>query len=158
MKLILDDEVTIQEFLSFQQHRELFNKFMTDFNEFVSRQKTHSQKVSEALHKKIEEEEKKLANMESELSNLKSDIEADKITSPVENKVVDENPFIDTAPRWSEAHEKSIIACASPNTPESHRTYAYLKKILPHKFSDSSIRAKLNRMGYVVKKGIVCKK
>ena len=158
MKLILDDEDTIQEFLSFQQHRELFNKFMTDFNEFVSKHKTHAQKVSEALHRKIETEEKRVANMESELSNLKSDIEADKITSPVENKIVDENPFIDTTPKWSKSHEKSIIACASPNTPESHRTYTYLKKILPHKFSDGAIRAKLKRMGYVVKKGVICKK
>ncbi len=83
----------------------------------------------------------------------------DKITSE-EVKKECSNPFRKEKRKyykWTREDFKVLEYCTNPKTALSHRTLAYLKKKLPQEVSYASIRSKLNRLGFKIEQGVICK-
>ena len=154
MELKITDEAQITEFFEFLKNRDLFNKFMKDFNSFVSKEKLHIQNVKANLDAKIKAEEERLAGLEEQLK--KADIESEKLKSEEIVATPSNNPFVASQSKWNKTFESVLLMASDENTPDSHRTLGYIKKVLPHEFSEAQIRSKLNRMGLKVEKGIIC--
>jgi len=57
-----ENEEELNNFIEYINHKELFRKFMKDFNEFVKKEQTHAKNVNEALKAKIKKEEEELQN------------------------------------------------------------------------------------------------
>ena len=72
MKLQVDfeNETEVSEFMEYITYKELFRKFMSDFNEFVKKEQTHAKNVNNALKAKIEAEKEKLNAMEEQIKNI----------------------------------------------------------------------------------------
>ena len=102
-----------------------------------------------------QEEDKKYKS-----STLVEDITSE-VLKPTEVKKDTTNPFIEKGVKghyWTESELKSIAYCADESTPKSKRSLEYLMRILPKEFTEASIRSKLRRLGYAVKKGLICHK
>lgn len=70
-----ENEEELNDFIEYINHKELFRKFMKDFNEFVKKEQTHAKNVNNALKVKIKEEEEKLKNMEKQLKTIEEEQE-----------------------------------------------------------------------------------
>nr|DAD71093.1 MAG TPA: hypothetical protein [Podoviridae sp. ctiuS14] len=102
-----------------------------------------------------QEEDKKYKS-----STLIDDI-ASEVLKPTEVKRTTTNPFTVEEVRtryWGESELKSVAYCADEFTPKSKRTLEYLLRILPKEYTEASVRSKLRRLGYVVRKGVICQK
>lgn len=102
-----------------------------------------------------QEEDKKYKS-----STLIDDI-ASEVLKPTEVKRTTTNPFTVEEVRtryWGESELKSIAYCADESTPKSKRTLEYLLRILPKEYTEASVRSKLRRLGYAVRKGVICQK
>lgn len=102
-----------------------------------------------------QEEDKKYKS-----STLIDDI-ASEVLKPTQVKKDTTNPFAVEEVKiryWSESELKSIAYCADEATPKSKRSLEYLMRILPKEFTEASVRSKLRRLGYAVRKGVICQK
>ena len=102
-----------------------------------------------------QEEDKKYKS-----STLIDDI-ASEVLKPTQVKKDTTNPFAVEEVKiryWSESELKSIAYCADEFTPKSKRTLEYLLRILPKEYTEASVRSKLRRLGYAVRKGVICQK
>ena len=102
-----------------------------------------------------QEEDKKYKS-----STLVEDITSE-VLKPTEVKKDTTNPFTEKVNQghyWTESELKSIAYCADESTPKSKRSLEYLMRILPKEFTEASVRSKLRRLGYAVKKGLICQK
>lgn len=102
-----------------------------------------------------QEEDKKYKS-----STLIDDI-ASEVLKPTQVKKDTTNPFAVEEVKiryWSESELKSIAYCADESTPKSKRTLEYLLRILPKEYTEASVRSKLRRLGYAVRKGVICQK
>ena len=102
-----------------------------------------------------QEEDKKYKS-----STLIDDI-ASEVLKPTEVKRTTTNPFTVEEVRtryWGESELKSVAYCADESTPKSKRTLEYLLRILPKEYTEASVRSKLRRLGYAVRKGVICQK
>ena len=102
-----------------------------------------------------QEEDKKYKS-----STLIDDI-ASEVLKPTQVKKDTTNPFAVEEVKiryWSESELKSIAYCADEATPKSKRTLEYLLRILPKEYTEASVRSKLRRLGYAVRKGVICQK
>ena len=102
-----------------------------------------------------QEEDKKYKS-----STLIDDI-ASEVLKPTEVKRTTTNPFAVEEVKtryWGESELKSVAYCADESTPKSKRTLEYLLRILPKEYTEASVRSKLRRLGYAVRKGVICQK
>lgn len=102
-----------------------------------------------------QEEDKKYKS-----STLIDDI-ASEVLKPTEVKRTTTNPFTVEEVKtryWGESELKSVAYCADESTPKSKRTLEYLLRILPKEYTEASVRSKLRRLGYAVRKGVICQK
>lgn len=102
-----------------------------------------------------QEEDKKYKS-----STLIDDI-ASEVLKPTEVKRTTTNPFTVEEVKtryWGESELKSVAYCADEATPKSKRTLEYLLRILPKEYTEASVRSKLRRLGYAVRKGVICQK
>ncbi|WP_169777747.1 hypothetical protein [Campylobacter curvus] len=92
-------------------------------------------------------------------TTLVEDIHSEKLKSKVVFKELS-NPFKKINNKgydWTTFDENLIAYCGAGTSPQSHREFSYLKLKLPKDLSDGAIRSKLKRMGYRIKKGLICK-
>lgn len=102
-----------------------------------------------------QEEDKKYKS-----STLIDDI-ASEVLKPAQVKKDTTNPFTVEEIKtryWGESELKSVAYCADESTPKSKRTLEYLLRILPKEYTEASVRSKLRRLGYAVRKGVICQK
>lgn len=94
-----------------------------------------------------------LAELDKDNKALIEDIANEKLTSS-SLYVELPDPF---RSGWSKSDLNSLEYCCLDSSPPSHKKLSYLRKILPSHISDSAIRSKLYRLGYKIKKGVICK-